>query len=151
TGHSRGIKRQRVPRLRTEPLCVTKSRLRREVGLLLAGTNDFDFYTAVLCTAFARGVVGDVAGKTLAFRIDAVSRNALVDQVVLDRCGTALGQALVVLGRSGGVSVSRGDDGFEIHALDLGNDLVQNLFAFGLDGAFVKVEERIGVEHNFAG
>src|SRR5690606_945018 len=118
---------------------------------LAARTDDFDFYATVLGAAFARGVAGHGLELTLAFGVDAVGVDALADQVLLDRVGTALGQTLVVLLGTDGVGVADRDQGFEVDGRSLRGDLVENLTTFGLERVFVEVEEGVGVQDDLGG
>src|SRR3546814_3231513 len=77
--------------------------------------------------------------------------DALADQVGLDRSSTALGQALVVFFSTDRVGVADGDDGFEVDALGLLGNLIQQLAAFRLQRRLVEIEERVGVEDNQIG
>src|SRR5690554_5969390 len=76
---------------------------------LLACADDLDFHATVLCAAFASCVGSDWAGFALAFRVNAISRNTLADQIVLDGVGATLGQTLVVLFATDGVGVTHGN------------------------------------------
>src|SRR5690606_17868072 len=118
---------------------------------LLAGTHDLDFHATVLSATFAGGVRSDRAGFALAFRVDAVSGDALADQVVLDGVGATLGQTLVVLLATDGVGVTHGDQGFEVQGFNLRSNLIQNLATFGLQCVFVEVEEGVGVQDDLGG
>ena len=86
-----------------------------------------------------------------AFGVDTVRINALADQVGLDRSGTALGQLLVVGVRADRVGVADGDDRFQIDALGLLGNLIQQLAAFRLQRRLVEVEERVSVEDDLGG
>src|SRR5690625_1083933 len=121
------------------------------IGILSARANDLDFYTTVLCTAFAGGVGRDGAEFACAFSVDTVGRNAFAYQVVFDSGSTTLGQALVVFFRTDGVGVAGGDHGFKVDRLGLACYLVKDLAAFGLDGGLVEVEVRVGVQDNLGG
>src|SRR5690606_10679003 len=118
---------------------------------LAASADDFDFYAAVLSTAFASRVGGHGAGFALAFRIDTIGRDALTNQVVLDGGSTTLRQTLVVLLGTNGVSVTDCNQSFEVDGVDLGSNLVKNLTAFRLQRVLVEVEECVGIQYHLGG
>ena len=68
--------------------------------LLGTGTNDFDFYAAVLGSTGGSLVVSDRLFLAFAFSVDAARVNALGYQVALYRFGAAYGQLLVVRTRA---------------------------------------------------
>ena len=82
--------------------------------------------------------------RTLAFGVDLVSRDALANDVVLNRSSALLGQLLVVSSATDAVSVTNSDNDFEVQAVGLGDDFINLGFAFRTQRRLVEVEERIG-------
>ena len=120
---------------------------------LLLGTDDFDIDATVRLQAsnnlgalrsLALIGLGDWLLAALAFGVDAVGRDALADQVVLDGSGALLGQFLVVRGTTDTVSVTNGDDYFENQLVGLGDDVVKLGLAFRAQGGLVEVEQCVG-------
>ena len=81
-----------------------------------------DFDATVGLATFGRVVVGDRASLAHAYRDQALAHDTVRPEVVGNRRGTPLGQALVVLVRTRAVRVTGNlDDGLLILVEDLGN------------------------------
>ena len=118
---------------------------------LLTAADDFDFNAAVLGATGCRTVVGDRICLALTLRGDAVGINTLRDQVRLDCCSATLRQLQVVLSGTDPVSVTDGDDCFEVDRLHLCSDLVEQFLAFRLNDGLVEVKEGVGVKRHLVG
>ena len=74
------------------------------------------------------GVARGRLGLATTFNEDAIGLDAaLFDQICLDRLGAALRQGLVVAGRSDAIGVAHGNDGLQIHALQLLQQGIQRM------------------------
>src|SRR6476620_9403012 len=93
--------------------------------LLVAGTNHFDFNATVLGAASSSLVVCDGLLLALAFGVDAICFNALGNQVGFDSFSATDRQTLVVSVGTDGVGMANGDDDFQVHAFELGGQVVQ--------------------------
>ena len=120
---------------------------------LLLGADDFDVNATVRLQAsnnlgalrsLALIGLGDRLLAALAFGVDAVGRNTLGNQVVLDRSGTLLGQLLVVGVAADAVGVTDGQDDFQLHVLGLGGEIVELGLAGGQQDGLVELEQGVG-------
>ena len=103
--------------------------------------DDVQFHAAVLLTAFLGVVRRDRAGLAVAGIGQAELVHSLGDEVLVDRFGTGLGQALVVLVGALAVGVA---GNFDLHLgilLQPGDDLVEGTLGDFLDDGLVKVHD----------
>src|SRR3546814_8374599 len=96
-------------------------------------------------------VGGNRVGFALAFSVDMVGIHAFADQVVLDSVGAALRELHVVGFGADGIGVAGGNQRFQVNGVGLFGNLIKDVATFGLDGRFVEVEERVGVQDNLGG
>src|SRR3569623_3489286 len=119
--------------------------------LLVACTDDFDFHTAVLGAAGCSFVACNRLLLAFAFGIDAIGFDAFRYQIRLDCFRAAHGQFLVVCIGADGVGMADGDNDFQVHAYELGYQIVELGFAVRLQHSLIEVKESIGGKSDFFG
>lgn len=121
----------------------------RRMRLLVACTDNFDFYATVFSAVCCSFIAGNRLLLALAFSVDAVSFDTFGDQVCFNGFCTADRQFLVVSIGANGISVSDSDDDFQVDALEFGYQIIDLCFAVCFQNSLVEIEQRIGSKCDF--
>ncbi len=121
----------------------------KRMRLLVACTNNFDFYATVFGAVSGSFVVSNWLLLAFAFGVDAVSFDTFGYQVCFNGFCTANRQFLVVSIGANGVSVTDSDDDFQVDVFEFGCQIIDLGFAVSFQNSLVEVEQSISGKCDF--
>lgn len=121
----------------------------KRMRLLVACTNNFDFYATVFSAVSGSFVTGNRLLFAFAFSVDAVSFDTFGHQVCFNRFCATDRQFLVVSIGANGVGVTDSDDDFQVDALEFGYQIIDLGFAVCFQNSLVEIEQCISSKCDF--